>query len=130
MLIACSNFKSNPIDENILPVDSINNHQTQNDTLLNNWVKDSLGCLHIRNYETGIALSKKYALTSKSNVEVAGVLGTPNKIIVDGKTKVLRYYYNTCCVNGVLSKECDYAWVDFTFADSTISKCIITGGVM
>lgn len=130
LLLACSDSKHKPSSERVSPIDNTSNYRVGSDTLLNNWLKDSLGCLHTRNHATGLALSKKYALTGKSVDEIITVLGAPNKIIAEGKTKVLRYYFNTCCANGKLINECDYSWMDFSFADFSISKCIVTGGDM
>lgn len=100
------------------------------DSLLGAWRKDSLGCLHIRNYELSTVLEKKYDLTHKGVDEIMTILGKPNKTIRENKELVLRFYCNTCCDHGKLKEECDYSWVDFTFPDSAVNRCIITGGVM
>lgn len=136
LLSSCGNSTNKEDDNhrNTLTTDtSISRHQerkVENDTLLSNWNKDSLGCLHIRRYETALSLEKKYDLANRSIDEIRNLLGKPNKTIVDNKTKVLRYYCNTCCENGELKTECDYSWVDFTFNDPAVNKCIMTSGVM
>lgn len=102
-----------------------------NDTLLIKWHQDSLGCLKYRSYEIVQQLNIKYQLEKKASSDLVKLLGEPNRIIdTEAKGKVYRYFYNTCCKNGKLDKECDYSWVDFNYESSKSNSCLITAGTM
>ena len=59
----CSNLKSNHDNDsdNIL-----NKKSLASDLIISNWKYDSSGCNHLRTYENGFALTKKYNLESKN----------------------------------------------------------------
>jgi hypothetical protein len=101
-----------------------------NDSLLIAWRKDSLGCLKLRSYESIQVLVEKYDLTKKYPQEIINLIGKPNKEFIEGKKKILTYYYNTCCKDGILDKECDYSWIDFSFTDSTINISKMSSATM
>ncbi len=96
---------------------------------MDDWKKDSLGCIGLRDFNKITLLIDSFQLKEKSYTDVIVILGKPNKEIVyktDGI--ILRYLYHTCCRDGKLDPECDYSWTDFIFKDRRKSGCIISGG--
>jgi hypothetical protein len=101
------------------------------DSLVDLWRSDSLGCMRLRNYEMGVKLAIKYTLKRKSVGDIIALLGQPNKTIhYKDKGVILRYFYNTCCRDGKLDLECDFAWLDFNFSDSANNSSKIEGGIL
>lgn len=129
-LISCSGTPNSGQKGNHAIVDKVH-HIGFNDSLLTQWRQDSIGCLKYRTYEIVKQLNTIYQLEKKTSSDLVELLGEPNRIIrTEAKGKVYRYFYNTCCKDGVLDKECDYSWVDFNFETNQSNSNFITSGTM
>ena len=80
----------------------------QQDSVLKNWMVDSLGCKGIRTPEMAEIIVNKFDLYKKDKVDVVKYLGLPNKIECKDDICEYIYYFNTTCVgDSILIQESD-----------------------
>jgi hypothetical protein len=80
--------------------------------LLEEWKKDTLGCLKYRTKEKALYIRDSLDLKNKSTIFVINKLGTPNSIKKDSNREILKYYFNTICRENVFIASFDYCWIE------------------
>ncbi|GAA4743700.1 hypothetical protein GCM10023229_23940 [Flavisolibacter ginsenosidimutans] len=107
---SCTSHQINAVQE------SAANPQT-NDTLVkyvDDWKKDSVGCLKLRTREKGetiIRFLKKDSVITKATLYQN--LGTPNEVQENNDNFVLIYYFDCLCKDGSLVKDADKCYAKF-----------------
>jgi hypothetical protein len=85
--------------------------------LLKQWREDSVGCQHVRSFESFKRLLKGYSLEQKNEDEILKVLGPPNaEEKYPGKTIVI-YYFNSICTANKIIKGADRSMIEVSFDD-------------
>ena len=91
------------------------------ENMLEDWRRDTSGCLNIRSSEKLHYLRECLVLDNKSKSFVLKKLGEPNIIVKDGNKETYRYYYNGLCNNeGQLIESSDYCWIEISFSSNKI----------
>ena len=73
------------------------NFENNNDSLVSIWKKDSMGCLHLRNFEMAEKIFSQYKLKDKSPEYITKLLGNPNKIVKTSSETRYIFFYNSSC---------------------------------
>ncbi len=106
--------KSNSIENKNL--EKINSNQSN----LNDWKKDSLGCQHLRNSDLIDRLISENSLMGKSQKDFTNVFGKPNEIKISGNQLFLVYFLNSICEEEKLTADSDKTKVRFKFIQNKL----------
>lgn len=82
---------------------------------INNWIKDTQGCLKLRSRELADSLIRAHNLESKSIDEFKLVLGLPNEVEVIDKQNILIYYFDCACKDSLILENSDKCYAKFYF---------------
>ena len=101
---------------------------------VNDWKRDSLGCLRLRSLELARDMIEQNNLLDKSTEEFINYFGKPNEINKGGRLAkrypfgsqseiILIYYIETLCENDTFIIEgADKCWVWFNFRENKLKK--------
>ncbi len=106
-------YKNNNIENIVL--DSL-----EKDSDRQTWIKDSLGCLHLRNLKLCNKLIKRYNLLNRSKKDFTIVFGAPNRIKARQDKCILIYYINSLCYNGMIVDGSDKTYIELYFRQDTL----------
>lgn len=88
----------------------------QNDKLLElteNWRKDTLGCMNLRNKQYSDNINKEINFKGKSEIYLIKYLGKSNKVKANSKYKYLVYYFDTRCENNIIVDSIDQCHLQY-----------------
>ena len=89
--------------------------------IIENWKKDSIGCLNLRTKAGFEYLNAIMILKDKSLSDISVLLGSPNEIEKSDGSTTLIYWYNSICGNNRIIENTDYCWVELFFKKDTLS---------
>ena len=85
--------------------------KTREEKILEDWKRDTFGCLGYRNSETARYIRDSLDLLNKSRTIVFDKIGVPNFTQQADNEEFCEYYFNGICREGVLVDSADYCWL-------------------
>ncbi len=107
-------------NRNIVAINTLQSNKDRKiDTLalyLEEWNKDSLGCLYLRNHTKAEYLINKLSLKTKKINDIIILLGKPNSTIENSNRINISYYFGMSCdsTDGKIIINTDACWVGFS----------------
>ncbi len=88
---------------------------------INDWIRDSTGCLHLRSFDLLSDLVAENKLIGKSKNDFIQVFGKPNEVEKrDSNQLFLVYYLNSICIGDKLTPDSDKTKVKFKFISNRL----------
>lgn len=94
------------------------NESIRNIEPMEEWRKDSIGCLHIRNEKLAVQLIEDLDLVGKDTNEFKKIFGLPNEMQYFQGGCYLGYYFESTCNDN--SIEGDKSRIDFKFRNNEL----------
>lgn len=99
----------------------IDNENSKNQ-IINNWKKDSLGCLGLRSLDLAKKIIEDNNLLGCSKENFEDFFGAPNDLIINEEKIALIYYIEARCKNDKLVNGADKCWIQFSFVRNKLSS--------
>jgi hypothetical protein len=100
---------------------SCNSTKTDNNRLTENWKKDSLGCMNIRNKQYSDLINKRITFKNMPESFLIKYLGKSNKIENDDNYRYYIYYFNTQCVNNRIIDTVEKCYLQYRINLKTLN---------
>lgn len=94
----------------------------QKDTIFEyteNWRKDSLGCIGLRNKQYSDSINYKIEFKDKSEKKLIKYLGNYDKSLSNDKYKYAIYFFDTRCNNNTVIDSIDHCFLQYRIDLST-----------
>lgn len=100
--------------------DTVENLTTKFKT--NDWIKDSQGCLKLRNEKLAYKLIEENNLKNGAKEDFVKVFGIANKIDSTINNVILIYYFDCICIDNKLNVEGDKCYASFHFNNGRLKS--------
>lgn len=88
----------------------------------NDWVKDSIGCLHLRTKVLALKLINENKLMNDTKKKFLDVFKSPNNVENTKEAEILEYYMGNFCENAKPVANSDKCYAKFYFKEGKLAE--------
>ena len=116
MFVSCTS-KQNDSTNTSNAKDSIvvENKDQQNDKDVADWIRDSCGCLDLRDIQMLERIIDRHQLVGKDTTTIIEFLGNPNEVIKNDGEINFKYFLGSKCIGNDPNYSTDKSWIYLKF---------------
>lgn len=98
-------------NNNKIRMNKLTNSTEINDSLVQQWRNDSLGCKGLRNLNLFEKIYYKYEMDAMSKSEIIKLIGEPNFVYSNPGVEALNYYMTSYCKGSSIDSTKNKCWI-------------------